>query len=218
MAKKQKIAKDKETNLDKQIKKYWPVFAGLAILAVLFIVLYYAFQGLGKVEYKGLSFTKEKFGEVLVYSYNYLVKTPSGKIVQRTLYIRGDPRYNNVSITGEIVYPIGKRVYISINGTGLTECEDSMISVASLSNFLANNNFDVRAGTPDESEARMKNQTYVTCDKFPGNVVISLGVGKETKITKSGKYCHNVEVADCRILAAVEKFMIQSLIDAKGNA
>ncbi len=218
MARKQKRAGEKEAKIDKQLKKYWPFVLGLVVLVVLFIGLYYVFQGLGTVKYQGLTFTKEKFGTIVVYSYNYLVKTPDGKIMQRILYLRNDPRYNNVSITGRIDYPAGKKVYISINGTGLTECEDSMISVASLSGFLANNNLVVKAGTPDRKEAERNNQSYVSCANYPDSDVISIKAANETKISKAGNYCYNIEVSDCRILAAVEKFIVQSIIDAKGNS
>jgi hypothetical protein len=212
-----KIKKDKETKVDKQIRKYIPFALMLVGLAVLFVVLYYLFQGLGTVEYKGLTFTREKIGEILVYTYNYYVKSPEGRIVQNTLYIRHDPRKNEVPIETQILYPAGRRVMISINATGLTECEDSMIAVATLTNFLAANNLPAKGGTPDEEEAKRTNATYVSCLNYPANPVISIRAADETKITRTN-LCYHIDVANCEIQQAIEKFVVYSIIDAKEDA
>ena len=64
MAKQARVKKEKETLIDKKLKGYLPFVIGLAVLALIFVVLYFAFQNLGKVTYEGLTFTKEKYGEV----------------------------------------------------------------------------------------------------------------------------------------------------------
>lgn len=212
-----KTKKEKETKIDSHIKRYLPFMIMLLVLALVFVVLYFIFQGLGKVEYNGLTFTREKFGEVLVYSYVYLIKTSEGKIVQNTLYIRHDPRKNDIPIDGQIIYPEGLKVMISINSTGLTECEDSMIAVATLTNFLTANRLGVKGGTPDKAEAKAQNMSYVSCDNYEGNAVISIRAvdGNETKITREEPYCYRVDVANCEIQQAIEKFVVQSILDAK---
>jgi hypothetical protein len=213
MARKTKKA-EKETHIDKGIKRYLPLIISLAVLAIIFLALYYFFQGMGKVEYKGLTFIKQKFGSILVYTYTYLVKSPDGKILQNTLYLRLDPSKNKVPVEGEIIYKEGVMTYISINATGLTKCNDSMISVANLVNFLSNNNIKVKGGTPDKQEAQNNNQTYVNCNNYPLNTVILLAAGDETKITKQDN-CYIVSANNCEILSAVEKFIVQSILDAR---
>ncbi len=217
-----KKTKEKETSVDKHlksyVKSYTPLIIVLIALVVIFFILYYIFQGIGTVKYQGLTFTKEKFGDILVYSYNYFVKTADDKIAQRTLYLRNDPRYNDVPVNGKIIYPAEKRVYISINGTGLTECEDNLISIASLSSFIVNNNLLIKAGLADENEAKINNQTHITCKDFTENVVITLKSANETRIEKTINYCYDVEIANCEILKAVEKFIVQSLIDARNTS
>lgn len=218
MAKKDNPKKEKETKIDKQIKKYLPFVVWLLILLAIFFVLYYVFQGLGKIEYKGMTFTREKFGELLVYSYSYLVKNPEGRIIQNVLYLRHNPKENNVSIDCRIVYPEGERVMISINDSGLSECEDSMIAVATLTNFLVSNNLDVKGGTPDKEKAKENNMSYVSCDNYKGDPVIAIRAADETKITKEEPYCYHIDVANCEIQQAIEKFVVQSIIDAKENS
>lgn len=209
--------REKGTKIDRQIKKYLPLIIGLAVLIVIFIALYLFLQGLGKIEYQGLSFTREKIGEVLVYTYNYYIKNPEGKIIQNTLYVRNDPRKNNVPVEGEIFYSEGKTVYISVNGSGLEKCEDRMIAVATLSLFLKSNNFKVRGGTPDREEAIENNLTYVSCKNYPNNPVIAIKSANETKITRND-FCYTIEVANCEIQQAAEKLIVQSIIDAKKAA
>jgi hypothetical protein len=212
-----KIKKDQETHIDKGIKKYLPLIISLAVLAIIFLVLYYFFQGMGKVEYQGLTFIKQKFGSVQVYSYNYLVESPNGKIIQNTLYLRGDPSKNKAPLTGEIIYREGVMTYISINATGLTKCNYSLVSIATLTNFLVSNNLNVKGGTPDKEEAEQNNQTYATCEEYPYSTVIMIRAGNETKVEKTEENCYVISAANCEILPAVEKFIVQSILDARAR-
>ena len=213
MAGKKKIVK--EPVLDKKIKKFAPFLIWLGILVVVFIILNIIFQGLGKIDYNGLTFTKEKYGEVIIYHYYYLTKLSNGHVRKIDVLLRGNPAENNVPMNGTIIYPEGKAVYISINNTGLNECNYSMIALSSLDIFLKNNNIAVKYGTPDRQEAQTKNQTYITCGAYPNNMVISLKSGNESKIENVGRLCYNTEVANCEILPVLEKFILQSLVDAK---
>lgn len=216
MAKKKIKQEEKETKIDKEIKKYLPLLAGLGILILIFIVFYFAFSGLGKVKYEGLTFVKERYGEIEVYHYSYLTKLDNGNIRAIDVIVRGNPAENSVPIDSKIVYPEGKSVYLSINNSGLNKCEDSIIAIAELSGFLANNEIPLKAGTPDREEARKNNSTYITCESYPNNLIISLREGSETKITRTGSRCYNMEVANCEIVPAMEKFIIRSIVDAKG--
>ena len=215
MAKKTKLKEEKETKIDKGIKKYFPFVIGLAVLAVIFIVLYFAFQDLGKVKYEGLTFIKEKYGDVQVYHYYYLTQLSSGKVRSIDIFLRGNPAENKVPVKGEIVYPAGKTVYISINGTGLKECTYNIVAIASLTGFLVNNELNVKAGTPDKEEAKMNNSTHITCATYPSSTTLAIRTGSETKITRVEGFCYDVEISNCEILPALEKFIVQSIIDAK---
>ena len=204
----------KETKIDKQIKKSFPFLVVLAALVLVFIVSYFLFKGWGKIEYQGLTFTKENIGGILVYSYEYLIKSDE-KIIKNTLFLRHNPRENNVSVEGDIIYPEGRRVMVSINNTGLLECEDSVIAMPTLVNFFAANRLDLRVGTPDEGIAKEKNQTYITCKNYPNNPVIAIRAADKASIKRTGNYCYNIDVGNCEIQQAIEKFIVQSIIDAK---
>ena len=217
MAEKKKINKEKETKIDKNIKKYIPFAIWLAVLAVVFIVLYLLFQGLGKVEYNGLTFTREKYGETLIYHYYYLTEI-NGNVRKIDVLLRGNPAENKVPVEGKIIYPEAKAVYISINDSGLTNCSYSQVAIATFSIFVSNNNIPLRAGTPNKDEAQKNNLTYVTCEKYPNNMVVLLKSGNESKITLTSDLCYNLEVANCEVQQVIEKFIVQSILDAKESA
>ena len=217
-----KQKKEKETKIDagikSAIKNNVPLMLAFAILAILFVVLYYLFQSFGKIEYQDMTFTRERLGEILVYRYSYFTQNSQGKFIENTLYVRNDPRTNNVPISGKIEYPFGRQVFISINSTGLNLCEDSGIALATLTLFLGSNEIKPRVGTPDKEEALARNQSHITCDKYVDNMVISIreSQGNETKIYREGNYCYRIDVASCEIQKAVEKFVVHSIIDARG--
>lgn len=221
MEKQTKIKKEKETNVDKQLKKsvkrYLPFVLWLAVLAVIFVVLYFAFQGLGKVKYEGLVFTKEKYGDIPIYHYSYLTEISADKLRTVEVLLRGNPAESKVPVSGEIVYPDGKTVYLGINST-VHECNYSMVGIAPLKIFLENNGLNVKVGTVDRSEALKSNLTYVSCKNYPDNMVISIMPGDETKIDKSGELCHNIYISNCEVVPAAEKFIVQSILDAKANS
>ncbi len=212
-----KIKKDKETNIDKGIKRYLPLIIALVVLALVFVALYYAFAGIGKVKYEGLVFMKQKYGSLEVYTYTYKTINEDGRVAENAIYLRTDPRENKIPVEGEIIYPEGKTVLISINATNLTECEDNAIAVATLSSFLVANGLVIKGGTPDKQEAEENDQNYITCGKYPANTVISIRAADKTEITRTGLLCYNVNVANCEIMPAVEKFILQSILDSRSD-
>lgn len=218
MAEKKKITKEKETKIDKNLKKYAPLLIWIGIFAVIFVVFYLAFHNLGKIKYEGLTFTREKYGEIIIYHYYYFTELANGQMRKVDILLRGNPAESNVSMDGEIIYPQGKTVYLSINNSGLNECKYSQIALAEFSIFIANNGIVLKAGTPDKEEAGAKNQTYITCENHPSSMVISLMSGNESKIEQVSGSCYNAEVANCEILPVMEKFIVQSMIDAKKAA
>ena len=208
--------KDRDTKLDKKLRKLAPFLLGLVLLAVIFIALLYLFHGFGKINYEGLSFTKERFGEVIVYHYSYLMPVNATKIKAIDVYLRGNPRENTVPVEGKIVYPAGKVVYIGINSSGLNECEDSMIALSELTQFILANNIEIKVGNADKAEANRTNSSYIPCSHYPKNMVIILKSGGETRISRDD-LCYTIEVANCEILPALEKFILQSIVDAKAT-
>ncbi len=221
-AKKKKIKDEVKSDDKKNSKAKYSInkqlliiLIGMATLVIIFFIASAFFQRLNKFEYNGLTFTKEKFGQIPVYHYYYFLKGKQGQLIKYNLYLRIDPRKNNVSINGEIVLRDDKSVYLSVNSTGLTQCEYGAAGIASLSQFLSGNQLIVRGASPDEKEAYDNNVWHATCEKWPSDTVILIEKGDSTKIIRDNENCYRIEVTNCEILDAIEKFQTQSIIDAR---
>ena len=194
--------------------KMWYIWA-ILILVVVFFALYWIFSAISDFEYKGLKFVKESYGDMIIYRYSYYYQSGQ-ETYKNNVYLRTDPRKNDVSIDGQIYYLKGKTAFISINSTGLTKCEDAVIGVSTIAGFLGNNLIETKSAFFDQQEAIAKNKTLVNCQTNPKDMVLILREGNETKITARGM-CYDIQISNCEIMPAVEKFIIQSIIDAKEN-
>src|SRR3989344_1384542 len=69
-----------------------------------------------------------------------------------------------------LVFSKDRPVYISINSSGLSQCEDISFAPQTLSSFLGSNLLTTKAGAPDIAFANVSNVPYVTCDTHPNNI------------------------------------------------
>jgi len=215
--KKESPPKKKPTH-DKQL--YWVLGVMVGLIAI-FTVSSYIFEESKTFEYQGLSITKEKFGEIPVYRYSYYIPSITGAATgapnKVNILFKYDPRELDVPVEGTIEY-LRKNtfVYITINSTGIL-CEESILAVATLSSFIGQNGYLLASGSADEADAEANNLDYRTCETNPDRMVITLQEGQETSIIKEKDNCYTINVANCEILPAIEKFMIQSIIDANAR-
>ena len=187
----------------------------LAVLVVVFLIASAYFRSLNYFEYNGLTFSKKKVGTIPLFHHSYYFKTQAGKLIQYNLYLRNDPRYNNVTLIGGPSHLLNAEsvAYLSINSDGLQSCRYGSLAVASISSFMSDNQMKVIAGNLDFWSAGSNRDKWVTCENQPGNRVVELLKGNETKVIID-KNCYKIEVADCQILEAVEKLEVQSIIGA----
>jgi hypothetical protein len=111
----------------------------------------------------------------------------------------------------------GSVVYLSVNSDGLQECRYSQLAVGTISSFLSDNQMKVIAGNLDFWQAGARKDLWATCENKPGNRVVEILKGNETKVTMENN-CYRVQVSNCQILEAIEKLETQSLIDARKSS
>ena len=211
-------AKKETKTYNKEI--YW-LLAAMASLVIVFFISYYAFGSLNTFEYDSLTFTREKFGDIPVYHYYYFYEYDD-KQYKYNLYLRNDPRSNTIPITGNVIdrgieFPLSAQVYISIAPEGLVGCEYGSSGIATLSSFLADNQIKVKGAASDKEQAELNGLRYVTCETNQDDIVIMMQGGEETKIIQESDSCYIIEINNCEVLEAVEKFQVQSVLDARNR-
>ena len=202
---------DEETIAVSRKQLYW-VLGGMAVIVFIFLVAQSYFRGLHSFDYEGLSFTKEQFGEIPVYHHYYYYKDSNGELVKNNVFLRNDPRLNVVPVTGAIIFNQQRRVLLGIDTAHLTSCPKSSLAIAELSSFLVTNEFEVIPGVLDKNVSRTEDKKYISCDLDPSDSVVIIKESNETKITAQDR-CITIEVANCSMLDAVERFKLQALID-----
>jgi len=212
MAKKKNKKTKKERKVEREL--LW-ILGFMVFLVIVFLVSSSIFKTLNQVEYEGLIFTKENFGQLPVFHYYYYFRAPTGNLIKYNLFLRNDPTLNDIPIEGDEIHFIGRLAYMTLDTAYLRDCEDTLISIGALTKFMSDNQFTVRSGNMDFVEAAVHNQEHITCEIKPENTVIQIRRGNETKITINGP-CNDITIGpDCRILEAVEKFEVHSFLDAQ---
>ena len=208
-----KKAVPKERKLEKELLG---VLIFLGVLILVFVIASAYFKSLNSFEYEGLTFSKQRIGEIPLFHHSYYIKAQDGKLIKYNLYLRNDPRENDVPIEGipsKLLLP-GAVSYLSVNSEGLGECKYSPLAVASISSFMSDNQMKVIAGNLDFWQAGANRDKWVTCENQQGNRVVEILKGNQTKVSIKDN-CYRIEVNDCRILEAVEKLEVQSVADIR---
>lgn len=210
----------KKENKQENQKNSMKLIGFAVFLIFIFLVSFYYFKDLKESKnfvYEGLDFTETEVANIPVFHHYYYYTSREDVFTKYNLYLRLDPRENEVPVRGgEIEFFPGKFAYISI-GEGVSQCEYGGAAVGSLTNFLNDNEVITKGAVPDQEMARESGLRYATCQTHPNNPVILIQGGEEeTFIQKIGN-CYLIEVNNCEILEAVEKFEVQTILDGKAR-
>ncbi|MEK6855455.1 MAG: hypothetical protein AABX73_04500 [Nanoarchaeota archaeon] len=195
---------------------YWVLGIMLAIVVV-FLASYSIFQSLHRFDYEGLTFTKERFGDKVLYHYYYYFPDTTGEVVKYNLYLRNDPRTNNATIEREIFLESERTTYLSINATELAKCPYSSVAISSIASFLSANMIPIRSATSEKELALENNLTYADCETHQDDLVLILRAGDKTEIERETPTCFFLTASNCEITQVVEKFQVEAIIDARAR-
>jgi hypothetical protein len=193
-----KVSKNQIKEENKILKNIFMLIGGVIILI---LIGYLIIDNMKNFEYKGVSFKTVKFCDVepclILYQTTFPVIS-DGKNADYNIYLRNDPRKLDSIIFNGKMNLFGDMV---INSTGDFSCDgDGIIAVANMVNFyelLGTNIF--------------KNET-LGCNNQDKYTFVQILEGNETKIEQIGFSCYNIEINNCEILEATERFMIESFI------
>lgn len=201
----------------------WALVLMISIILIIILVPYIKQNVFNKFQYIGLDFYKTKLGSdvtgaavgngITFYSTDIpLINQYGFPIGEYSIYFRNDPReLENINvevIEKKIEFQKNNTIYISIQYDAPI-CEDNIIAVVGLTNFLDKfGNLRVDGAMNDAVYASNNNLDYVTCKTNPENTVILMKTGNETKISKTGRNCYELQYKDCEINKVTEKFIL----------
>ena len=191
----------------------WALVLMASVIIIIFLVPYIKQNVINKFEYIGLDFYKADLEGILFYYTEIpLINQYGFPIGDYSIYYRNDPReLENISveiIENKIEFQKEDLVYISIQYDAPI-CEDNIISVVGLTNFLDKfGDLDLKGAMNDVMYASNNNLPYVTCETSPNNTVIEFRTGNETEVKRINKNCYEIVYKDCEINKATEKFIL----------
>tara|TARA_Y100000310_G_C20566144_1_gene755585 strand:+ start:46 stop:690 length:645 start_codon:yes stop_codon:yes gene_type:complete len=214
------MVKKKKSKGERRLERELMYVVGFMVfLFILFVFASSIFKSFNTFEYEGLTFTKEKAGNIPVFHYYYYFENVKGKLIEYNLYLRVDPRKNKVPLNGdEIVMDNKKTLFISTDkNSELNACPYGVLGASNLARFLSDNDFKVEPGYLNESNSEGSDVEHVTCEKYPQNTVIKIVDGNESKVSID-ENCYEIMISNCEdFLSATEKFTVHAIIDAKNR-
>lgn len=210
MVRKQKQTQDDMTRLGQEVKHLasnvpvWVWWLGVLIFGA--CIFQYTLVAMTTYTYEGLTFTIEQQGELRLHHHAYFIDPTT----RYNLYLREDPRENDVEVKGRILYD-SRRVYLSVNTSELNLCSDSAVGVGTLTSFLGLNGLKVKSASPDPVKAAEFNVTYADCTTNQEDMVIILQAGTESLVEKVQDRCFVLTVQNCTVIPVIEKFMVESV-------
>ena len=191
------IKKGTKKQIEYQNKLLRNLFIGVGILIIIILSLFWYFNSLSHFEYKGIKFDVIKEGEVIFYHTSFPT-VYDGKDITYNVYLRNDPRkLKDVPFEGKI----SLLEMMVINNTENFVCGgDGGIAIYNFQQIF-------RAfGT------EIIKDPNATCDPFGRYIFLVIKPGNQTSIEQFGSACYNLNINNCEILDATERFIVEALI------
>lgn len=182
----------------------------MAAVLVLFFAAYAMFQQSKKFEYNGFKFEKIMYDKLPLYYTKISITRMDGNIINYNLYLRNDPRKNNIESDAFVQFMRGT-IFVSLN-KDFEKCEDTNLAMTNIGMLFGAIGLDLRGALDNLEQAETLKRPYVTCENTKNNTVILYTEADKTSIIQQGD-CYAINVANCGILNATEAFIMQVLSD-----
>ncbi len=227
MAKKEVVEKENVTEGDADVKEsvkknenrqaLW-FFVIVIILFASFFVPYFYMGSLKSFEYVGADWRIEDYENLRIYHGRFAAL--DGSNLNYNIYLRGDPRKNDVAVEGNFdMFKHGGIVSISPE---VDECRGEISrAMIDLGAFLREGVGvgALEVASTDKFVAVENERLYATCEIVADRTLVVVDRGDESKITQDEKnlYCYTIYIDDCNDISSVEKFLIETLDDFGGK-
>ena len=188
----------------------WMIVIIVAVIGGM-LVFYSVVENMKSFKYAGVNWTIEDYGEFDVYHARFASLT--GANLNYNLYLRNDPRKNDVLVSGEFG-SFKRGGYISLSQEFEACRGEASRVMVDLGAFLKSGlgMWGIGVATSDAEYSLESGVRYANCqssDTFDKSVfMIDIG---EARVVQDGtnRFCYSIYVNDCNDILAVEKFMIE---------
>ena len=195
---------------DKQL--IW-FFVIVAIIFASFLVPYFWIESSKTFEYSGADWVLETYETLDIYHGRFAAL--SGNDLMYNVYLRIDPRENNVSTEG--VFDKFKNGGIISLSPEVDACRGELSRVMlDLGAFLRQGVGvgSLETGSTDRVTALNSDRRYALCNTVSDRTLVIVDIG-EPRVVKSEDYpyCYTIYAKDCNDLSSVEKFIVKTIED-----
>jgi len=170
-----------------------------------------------KVDYIGLTFTKENFGQIPIYTTQLSGQTINGNPINFKLALRDNPKESKIPFVGDLRLDLDRDLYLSVDmESGVHECgSDAMINFGY---FMGGLEYDLLTGVTSKEAAEEFDKPRVVCENTNGATVFILTTGNESRIVQQGRDdCYILEVNSCELTSVMERLEIAILAYIRGE-
>jgi len=207
--------KSRKSNDSRQLAWVLGVMVGILVFLLVFFLVG---ESLRKFEYGGFKFDKVKFGKLTFYHTAFSINNQitGSAIGSYNLFLRKDPRKIEVPVDAKISFDNAENNITYLSFDADWKCEDKGIALTELAKFLDAFGGNLKAGTTNINAATI-DEPYVVCENTGKANIIVVKEGNESSIKqdKDNLYCYVLTVKDCNILDVTEKFIVETLIQAR---
>lgn len=190
---------------------------GLIVIVVGMIIFGWVISESRKVDYIGLTFTKENFGQIPIYTSPLNGQTINGNPINFKLALRGNPKESKVPVIGEFKLDNDRDIYLSVDvGSNLHECgSDALVNFGY---FMGALDYNLQTAVTTKEDSIEYEKPYVICENTNGATVFILTNGSESKIEQQGNDdCYKLYVNNCELTEVMERLEITTLAYIRGE-
>lgn len=196
--------KEREKRQNRQLRNFLIV---LGLVLVLTVGLLYLYNQPEKIQYKNLefeSYTDE--GGITFYQEGIPEFKPDGEPFREELfYLRTHPdKLKNISFNGTMKFE--ESLLISTSGNAFKCDGRGAISTGNVANLYKFVGIDTET-----------TQNVTQCNPLDNTANLRLVKGNKTSLSQTGPACYKATIADCEILPATEKFMVETISKVHKN-
>ena len=196
---------------DKQSKQLLWIVGIMAFIIIVISFIYLVNWKTTHFKYLDFKWEEIKYGQLKLYHTKILLTRADKSQFYYNLYLRHDPRTNNIPINANIRLKAKNYTYITIDPK-LEKCIGLSSSLVDLGGFLAAIGVRGKTALINESYAEEKKVPYITCNNKKLNSIITLEeteerFGNYSQILQEGD-CFQIKIKDCEVRESVERFML----------